>query len=323
MTATTYGVEIFDVSYGSALAVDDDTTFDIECELVEDGETLTTHDPSPQRAPDRLAFVDGTMRTDAYLSRTSDDGTVEVGLAGCWATGAALSAGQAPLIVDHVTCERVAVFCGGTPVELPSQPGGWSWVAVATEGNDPALAREAMRRRMRNAEGRLAEELCEDGWSTVVDGPLNNIRRSRDVPVVGYVKTHHRRMLDAANWARVPQLAPGQRSSAFAIGEDLYGCYLRAGATGPWAGPWAGIVRLEVPSGTGRNTAMAALDQAAGWLPNYASASHRDARAPVNLTPIAGLEKALRRRYGDARLAVRAVREAIVQLNNATTGATP
>ena len=56
-----------------------------------------------------------------------------------------------------------------------------------------------------------------------------------------------------------------------------------------------------------------AADQAAGWLPAFASALHRDARAPVNLTPIAGLERHLHRRQGDARLTLRAVREAVLE----------
>ena len=43
-----------------------------------------------------------------------------------------------------------------------------------------------------------------------------------------------------------------------------------------------------MPSGPGRDAAVEAADQAAGWLPGFASALHRDARAPVNLTPIAG-----------------------------------
>ncbi len=72
------------------------------------------------------------------------------------------------------------------------------------------------------------------------------------------------------------------------------------------AGPWAGVARLEMPSGIGRAGAVDAADQAAGWLPGFASALHRDARAPVNLTPIAGLEQHLHRRQGAARLALRA-----------------
>ena len=82
------------------------------------------------------------------------------------------------------------------------------------------------------------------------------------------------------------------------MGDALYGCYLRVGDPGPWAGPWAGIARLEMPSGIGRAAAVEAAERAAGWLPRFASALHRDARAPVNLTPIAGLERHLHRLQG-------------------------
>ena len=55
----------------------------------------------------------------------------------------------------------------------------------------------------------------------------------------------------------------------------------------------------------------------ATWLPAFASALHRDARAPVNLTPIAGLERRLHHLQGDARLALRAVRESVLRHNRA------
>jgi hypothetical protein len=313
-----YGIDPFDVGYGASFAAETDSPLDIECEIVEDGGTLQAHNPQPWTWPRRLAFVDGTMRTDARLTRTGPDGIVYTGLAGSWAAGAAIADGDQPLAVDGVVTERVAIFCGGAPVTLPPQPGGWSWVADAIEGNDLGLARQRLQRRMRDGEGQLAEKLCTSGWSTVVDGPLNNIRRTRAVPIVGYVKTHHRRLLDGGSWARVPRLQSGQRSGAFALGDDLYGCYLRVGDPGPWASPWGGIVRLEVPAGAGCQAAIDALDAASCWLPRYASAAHRDKRAPVNLTPVAGLETRLRRHAGDARLALRAVRDAIIQLN--TTG---
>ena len=88
--------------------------------------------------------------------------------------------------------------------------------------------------------------------------------------------------------------------------DALYGCYLRVGDPGPWAGPWAGIARLEMPSGIGRAAAVEVAERAAGWLPGFASALHRDARAPVNLTPIAGLERHLHRLQ---------VREAVLERN--------
>jgi hypothetical protein len=314
--AARYGIDPFDVGYGASFAAESDSPLDIECEVVEDGGTLRPHSPAPEAPPVRLAFVDGTMRTDARLTRTGADGVVHTGLAGSWAAGAATADKDLPLALAGVATERVAIFCGGVTVSLPAQPGGWSWAADAVDADDLGVARQRLQRRMRDAEAQLAEELCSDGWLTIVDGPLNNIRRTRTLPVVGYVKTHHRRLLDPFSWSRVPELGPGQRSSAFALGDELYACYLRVGDAGRWASPWAGIVRLEVPAGAGRQAAVGALDAAASWLPRYASALHRDKRAPVNLTPVAGLEAQLRRRAGDARLALRAVRDAITQLNN-------
>ena len=45
-------------------------------------------------------------------------------------------------------------------------------------------------------------------------------------------------------------------------------------------------------------------------LPRFASAPHKDPRAPQNLYPISGLERVLRRRLGDPLLILRALRSA-------------
>ena len=45
-----------------------------------------------------------------------------------------------------------------------------------------------------------------EGWLMVLDGPLHGIRHRRGLPVIGYVKTHHRRMLAREHWVRVPEL---------------------------------------------------------------------------------------------------------------------
>lgn len=315
----TYGVEPFDVGYGASFKAQGESALDRECPIVEDGGVLTAHTPARGDVPERLAFVDGTMCTDARLTRRAPDGTLAAGIAGAWAAGSVLSEVGRPLRLDGICFGRLTVCCGGVPAALPPQPGGWAWESIAVEGDDVEVARQRLQRRMRDAEGVLAERLCEAGWLTLVDGPLNNVRRTRTVPIVGYVKTHHRRMLAAADWARVPELLVGQRSSLFAIGEDLYGCYLRVGDAGPWASAWAGIVRLEVPAGAGRAAAVEAVDSAAAWLPRFASAPHRDARAPVNLAPIAGLERALRRHTGDSGIALRAIRAAVLELNRRET----
>ena len=286
----------------------------MECELVEDEGDFRVHRPAAEDRPRRLAFVDGTMRTDARLTRTDENGVTVSGLAGSWGAGAALNKDGA-LSIERVQVGRATFFGGGQTVRLPDRTNGWSWDAYSEESDDFESLRRRLQRCMREAEGLIADELSGEGWLAVVDGPLHSIRRSRGVPVVGYVKTHHRRMLADEFWRRVPLLSRGERSGLFAIGDDVYGCYLRIGDAGPWAGPWAGIVRVEVPAGAGRQEAIEVAGRASAWLPEYASALHRDARAPVNLTPIAGLERHLRRLQGNPRLALRAVREAVLELN--------
>jgi hypothetical protein len=255
------------------------------------------------------------MRTEARLTHTSAEGDVSTGLAGSWAAGAVLVTEDAPARFDRVAVGRTAIFTGGHAVRLPNHRGGWRWEPYAVEDADIEAARQQLQRLMRDAESDIAEALCADGWLTVLDGPLHGIRHRRGLPVVGYVKTHHRRMLAHEHWTQVPRLAVRERSGLFAMGDDLYGCYLRVGDPGPWAGPWAGIARIETPAGIGLAAAAEAADRAAGWLPDFASALHRDARAPVNLTPIAGLERHLHHLQGDSRLALRAVREAVLQRN--------
>ena len=120
---------------------------------------------------------------------------------------------------------------------------------------------------MRDAEADIAEALSNEGWLTVLDGLPRPAR-------------YHRRMLTHEHWVRVPELAAGERSGLFAMEDALYGRYLRVGDPGPWAGPWAGIARLEMPSGN-RPRRRGRGGGAGGWLPGFASALHRDARAPV------------------------------------------
>lgn len=313
-TARHVGVEPFHTDYGAAYQ-SEDAAQDLECDWVED-EGFAVHAPTAI-GPQRMAFVDGTMRTEARLTCTDRQGNIHPGLAGSWATGAVLVERGASTRIECAEVGRITVFGGGSRILLPPQLNGWRWDAHATEGEEPDAARTFLQRRMRDAEGRIAERFCEQGWFTVIDGPLHNVRQTRARPVVGYVKTHHRRLLAAADWAAIPSLTVGERSGLFALGDERYACYLRVGDAGPWAAPWAGIARLELPAGVGRVVAADVANGLAASLPRFASPLHRDPRAPVNLTPIAGLERHLHRLQGDARLALRAVRESVTAWNEA------
>ena len=211
------------------------------------------HRPTDADRPRHVAFVDGTLRTEARLTRTGPDGDVSMGLAGSWAAGAVLVDGDEPARFDQVTTGRAAIFTGGRPVRLPDHRDGWRWEPYAVDGSDVEAARQHLQRLM-------------------FDGPLHGIRHRRGRPVVGYVKTHHRRLLAREHWVSVPELTAGERSGLFAMGTLSTAATCAWGDPGPWAGSWAGIARLETPSQSlGRDAAVEAVERAAGWLPRFAS----------------------------------------------------
>ena len=309
------GVEPFDPAYGAGFRADEEDEHAVECRVIEDGGNFRIHALPEVGPPARLCFVDGVRRTEARLTRTKAEGETIAGLAGAWGAGAVVIGPEGPAAIRHAEIGRAAIFSGGRPVRLRPRPGGWSWMSLSVESNELRAAPQHLQRLMRDAEAGIADRLSRDGWMVVFDGPLHNVRRSRVTPVVGYVKTHHRRTLAVEHWHTVPSLGVGERTSLFAMKDDRYACYIRVGDPGPWAGPWAGIARLEVPASAGSGQAIATVDRAARWLPAFASAPHRDARAPVNLAPVARLERHLHHLLGDSRLALRAVREAVMRHN--------
>jgi hypothetical protein len=207
----------------------------------------------------------------------------------------------------------MVIWGSGVSGMLPETPGGWSWLSACVDSDEPHAPLAELQQRMRQAEGQLAEQLCTDGYLTIVDGPLSYVR-SRDLPVVGYVKTHSRPLLDMEWHVRVPELTAGQRTSLFALGSDRYSAYLRLDPIRPNSGPWTGIVRIEIPQSAGLAVAVSVANAVAVTIPKYAGIPHRDPRAPQNLQPIGALETHLRHLLGDGGLACRAVRESVAAL---------
>ena len=72
----TIDVEAFDAAYGAGFQAADDSPHAVECELVEDGAAFVAHRPTDANRPRRVAFVDGTLRTEARLTHTGADGDV-------------------------------------------------------------------------------------------------------------------------------------------------------------------------------------------------------------------------------------------------------
>jgi hypothetical protein len=297
-------VEEWQAHYGSPLQMDGD-----EAEgsgvLVEDSATFAIA-PAPVEPPARLAFVDGVRRGDGFLY-LEEDGLLSHGVAGAHACGAVLCDGARPR-VDHIRLDRLAIWGAGRLAELAPHPAGYAWRSVSIADTDHDAPLRALQKRMRDGEGRLAEQLALDGWAVVCDGPLN-YARSTDLPVCGFVKTHHRPLLPLEERPRIAELGRAQRTPLFAL-SDRYSCYLRLVERSDGHGPWHGVARIEFPQSAGLEQARRSADAMTLTLPRYAGVAHVDPRAPQNLQPIGALEAQLKHRLGDERQAALAVRAA-------------
>ena len=303
-------VEEWQAHYGTPLHIDGDIDALSGGELVEDHASFAL-DPESSRS-DQLAFVDGVRRGDAYLYlEDAATGALAHGVAGAHARGTALwEAGT--MRCEHIESTWLVIWGSGFIADLPEVPGGYRWQSASVADPDHDAPLRELQRRMRLAEGQLAERLAVEGWTVVCDGPLNFVR-STDLPVCGFVKTHHRPLLAPEDHAKVATLRGDQRSPLFCV-SDRYSCYMRLVERGPAHGPWHGIVRLEFSQSAGLQEAKRVADQVTVMLPRFAGISYIDPRAPQNLQPIGALETQLRRRLGHPHQAAMAVREAAKRL---------
>jgi hypothetical protein len=173
-------------------------------------------------------------------------------------------------------------------------------------GSTPEELWLGIQQRMGETEKEIAVRHA-GGALVVVDGPLSGVQ----VPdAVGYVKTHHVHYLPPVLRPVIGHLAAGQRTPLFltTTAWSRYSWYLRL--PGPADHPWASVVRCEVAADVAPAGAAELADRVTATLPRFASHGHKDPRAPHNLYPIGGLERALRRRLGDQALLYRSLRAA-------------
>jgi hypothetical protein len=179
------------------------------------------------------------------------------------------------------------------------------------EVNTAVAARAALPRTAEHAGSRPCGPDGADDDLLVIDGPLRN--RAHLPRTIGVIKTHRAVYLPPTLNQVVAALSAGQRTPVFLMGTtwERHAWYLRLPSTPDVPGaPWAGVVRCEAATdlSLAHLTALANLSQTV--LCRYASVAYKDARAPQNLVPIAGLENTLRHRLGDTRVLYRALREA-------------
>lgn len=249
-----------------------------------------------------VLFVDGVRRLDARVWLTAADGSTTSGVCGSWAAGAVRCDGRAT--VEACTVER-GLFA---TTEVPAlEAGGATYPYRAVGADDEEMLVNAVQERMRDLEVRVAREAAR-AELLVVDGPL---RGRQDLPnAIGYVKTHQVAYLPALVSDVVPALAAGQRTPLFLTQTrwSRYMWYLRL--PGEKGHPWSGVVRCQASADLPVDAVRALADTTARTLPRFASTAHKDPRAPQNLFPIAGLERALKHRLGDATLLYRQLRAA-------------
>lgn len=252
---------------------------------------------------DEILFVDGVRRVDANLWIETPDGSAELGLCATYAAGAVrCRGGSADVVAAEV---RRGLFTSAPGAEAV----GAGSVAYEVRATGGATAEElwlGIQQRMGELEGVVAAEHAS-GALVVVDGPLSH---RRHVPgAVGYVKTQHVHYLPPALRPILTALRPGERTPLFltTTSWSRYSWYLRLADAG---GPAGGIVRCEIAGDAAPAVASELADRVSSVLPRYASEGHKDPRAPQNLYPIGGLERALRRRLGDQHLLYRRLRAA-------------
>ena len=99
--------------------------------------------PADQHGPPgHGAFVHGTLRTEARLTRTAAAGDVSMCLPASSAAGAVLVHGHEPARFDQVTTGRAAIFTGGLP-GLPDHRDGWRREPYAIDRTDVEAASAA------------------------------------------------------------------------------------------------------------------------------------------------------------------------------------
>ncbi len=256
-------------------------------------------------APRSVLYVDGVRRVEARLWISAPDGQVRLGLAATYAAGVVRCNGTAEVVEARV--ERVLVTAAKSAAPIATRYGTFGVVAAVAD--DPEVLSITLQQQMGLLESRLANAAlahCDDDSLIVVDGPL---RRNAHPPgAVGSIKSQHRNYGPPVVQATVARLGAGERTPVFVVGERFarWSWYVRL--PGPLAHPLASVVRCEAPADLSPSDAIALADRVTATLPRFASEAHKDPRAPQNLYPIAGLERALRRRLGDAALMVRGLR---------------
>jgi hypothetical protein len=219
-------------------------------------------------------------------------------------------------VFEEVRIRRYIVLGSGLMAEPQLMTAGNTELVFAPYSvaeTSPTAPMLGLQNLMRTEEASIAQDHAQEAACVFADGPLTYFTALKQ-RTVGVIKRLFKPYLPASNFALVPRLAPAERTPLFAIidgGYDRFSWYLRIGRPRPMDHDVAGVLRMEVRTGVGLETAVELANLSASCLPAFAGDSARDPRAPQNLLPIGALEQELRHRLGDAIAIRRAIEKVL------------
>ncbi len=266
--------------------------------------------PKRIERPEPLFFVDGVRRIDARVIADDDSGRIVHGLFGSVACGA-VRVERAKAAFEEVRIRRYIVLGSGLMAQPQVMTVGNTELAFAPYSvaeTSPTAPLLGLQNLMRTEEAAIAQDHAQEAACVFADGPLTYFAAVKQ-RTVGVIKRLFKAYLPASNFALVPRLALAERTPLFAIidGYDRFSWYLRIGMPRPMDHDVAGVLRMEVRTGVGLETAVELANLSASCMPAFAGDSARDPRAPQNLLPVGALEQELRHRLGDAIAIRRAI----------------
>lgn len=299
-----FTVEAWDSDYGAPTEAElDDASQNVDVSVETRPEDWKPLLPDTEPVPDVL-FVDGVRRIDAALWIDQSPDFPAFALAATYAAGAVHCNHTAEIEAAEV---GRGLFTSAQASDIPTSTGVYE--VKATKGTTAKELSLGIQQRMGDLETAVARE-AGGGEMIIVDGPLPH---ARDIEhAVGYIKTQKVQYLPLELRSVLTSLPTGHRTPLFLTSTSWsrFSWYLRLANH---EGPAGGLVRCEIDADMTPAEAVRLASKVSATLPRYASARHKDPRAPQNLYPIGGLERELRRRLGDRRLAVSSLRRASQQ----------
>lgn len=319
-----FSVDGWDPTYGTSLELEEDlgeSSADVDAGVEVPPERWRPLSPTPGvTPPGAILFVDGVRRIEARVwidDVSSGSPATEASAAICasYAAGVVCCCDSSGAHFLSAETRRGLVTIAPHADDIVTGCGRFEATHASPNPAMPLAVTlsSALQARLADLELLVAAGAREGHAAAgddllVVDGPLKG--RDHLPRTLGYIKSHLASYLPTDQHSMVGTLKAGQRTPVFRIGQrwERYSWYFRLPCL-PSA-PWAGIVRVECSSELPVPDVVALANLSQVTLVRFASTEYKDARAPQNLYPIAGLERELRRRLGDSRLLYRALRVA-------------